>query len=136
MTDILSCPFCGGEGHPRSTSDEWIKCLDCGAAGPTEDTEAEAIAAWNARALSATRTETPTHRHKKRGSEYVLIGMGKVQAENWHSQAPGFAFSVPVPVDMAEVAIYRDVKDGSLWARPREEFEDGRFEPLSTTEGE
>lgn len=25
----------------------------------------------------------PTHRHKKRGTEYVLLGYGKIQAENW-----------------------------------------------------
>jgi hypothetical protein len=31
---------------------------------------------------------------------------------------------------MREVAIYRSVDDGSLWVRPREEFEDGRFAAL------
>lgn len=92
---------------------------------------ADFLDAWDTRALSATRTETPTHRHKKRGSEYVLIGIGKMQADWWTDGLNGKGSA-----DMAEVAIYRDVKDGSLWARPREEFEDGRFENLSTTEGE
>lgn len=68
-----------------------------------------------------------THRHKKRGTEYVLIGYGKMQAENW------FDLTTPTltEVSMHEVAIYRSVDDGTLWVRPREEFEDGRFEPLS-----
>lgn len=70
---------------------------------------------------------TATHRHKKRGTEYVLIGFGKLQAEmwvDWNSE----------PVDMREVAIYRSVDDGSLWVRPREEFEDGRFEALTAAQ--
>jgi hypothetical protein len=71
----------------------------------------------------------PTHRHKKRGTEYVLIGYGKMQADGWlkapYPQGPLFS------VDMAEVAIYRSVDDGSLWCRPREEFDDGRFDIIT-----
>ena len=32
--------------------------------------------------------------------------------------------------DMAPLVIYRSEKDGSLWARPDEEFFDGRFEQV------
>jgi hypothetical protein len=66
-----------------------------------------------------------THRHKKRGTEYVLIGIGKMQSEKWY------------PVDMREVAIYRSATDPTeIWVRPREEFEDGRFEALSQNDAE
>jgi hypothetical protein len=69
-----------------------------------------------------------THRHKKRGSEYVLIGFGKMQADNWFEKLSDTNSGA---IDMREVAIYRSVDDGSLWVRPREEFEDGRFTALS-----
>lgn len=69
------------------------------------------------------REDMPRYRHKKRGSEYTLIDVGKMQAELWCDHNTD-------PVDMREVAIYRADKDGSLWVRPREEFEDGRFERL------
>lgn len=71
-----------------------------------------------------------THRHRKRGTEYVLIGYGKMQSENWMDMS---AMGQGVSTDMAEVAIYSSVDDGSLWVRPREEFEDGRFLPLPLT---
>lgn len=76
-----------------------------------------------------------THRHKKRGTEYVLIGYGKMQTENWDEQrATGFSDEnafVGMSVDMREVAIYRSATDPTeIEVSPREEFEDGRFEVL------
>jgi hypothetical protein len=65
-------------------------------------------------------------RHKKNGGEYVLIGYGKMQADTWEDMT--YRHQV-TSVDMREVAIYRAVDDGSLWVRPLEEFEDGRFVP-------
>lgn len=78
----------------------------------------------------------PTHRHVKRGSEYMLLGIGKMQTSNWmdeqwsHEPQSGNPPQRTLdPVDMREVAIYRS-EDGKLWVRSREEFEDGRFEAL------
>ena len=54
--------------------------------------------------------------HVKRGTEYRLIGRGKIQQNG--------------PSDMAEVMIYQDVNDGSFWVRPPSEFYDGRFKEI------
>ena len=75
-------------------------------------------------ALISNFLQAPTHRHVKRGSEYVLIGYGKMQSEDWVTDHGCDGSRL---VDMQEVAIYRAVSDGSLWVRPKDEFEDGRF---------
>lgn len=65
------------------------------------------------------RDEAPERwRHKRRGTEYVLLGEADLQTEK------------PL-ADYAVVAVYRDVSNGRLWVRPVDEFRDGRFEKLA-----
>lgn len=74
-----------------------------------------------------------THRHKKRGTEYVVIGEGSMQAGYWFSlpwKDARATLANAEPVDMQPVVVYQDVNDKSLWVRPKDEFEDGRFEQL------
>jgi len=74
--------------------------------------------------------------HKKRGTTYAVIGTGKMQSENWLDMEHAFdegGYIGGDSVDMREVTIYRSESDGSLWVRPVEEFNDGRFVALPPT---
>lgn len=78
------------------------------------------------------------YRHKKRGTLYVLIGFGKMQAKNWEERDntahPRDGDDSHRSVDMREVAIYQSLDaEGSRWVRPRKDFEDGRFEEVKPT---
>lgn len=55
--ELKPCPFCGGEAEPfnpfENTEGTWcVLCSECAASTGFEQTEAEAIAAWNTRAVS------------------------------------------------------------------------------------
>jgi hypothetical protein len=75
-------------------------------------------------------------RHKKRGSTYEVIGVGKMQAENWFMQGEwegetnGYDYE---PIDMHLVVVYRSISDPTeTWVRPFAEFNDGRFDPVTS----
>ena len=56
-TELLPCPFCGGEAETWDGAGLWhVVCAKCGTVGSPCLTEAEAIAAWNARAERGTLT--------------------------------------------------------------------------------
>lgn len=75
------------------------------------------------------------YRHKKRGTTYELLGFAKMQSENWMDKPPyphGWYGPDPEKVDMQEVAVYVSTNEPKeMWVRPRDEFEDGRFEIIS-----
>lgn len=56
MSELLPCPFCGGEAETLTAESMHggylfgIMCNDCRSRGDVYDTEDEAIAAWNTRA--------------------------------------------------------------------------------------
>lgn len=60
-------------------------------------------------------------RHKKRGTTYVELHRAELQ----HAD-PRF--------DCLPLVVYQCEKDGRVWVRPVDEFEDGRFEPAPPTQ--
>lgn len=54
MSELLPCPFCGGEAEIRGDSVLFVQCAKCGTRYGDRyyATKAEAIAAWNTRAVS------------------------------------------------------------------------------------
>lgn len=55
-----------------------------------------------------------TFRHRKRGTTYTVIGIGLLQTER--------------PLGDEQPLVIYQGPDGSFWARPQDEFLDGRFE--------
>ena len=73
MRDLLPCPFCGGEAIRVDVGlsefvDGEVTCEDCGGNVGNYPTKADAIAAWNRRALPAVQpahvNETPKSEHE------------------------------------------------------------------------
>lgn len=58
------------------------------------------------------------YRHEKRGTDYQIVGIAKLQNGGGH---PLF--------DDAPLVVYRG-DDGQLWARHEKEFTDGRFKEI------
>jgi len=67
--------------------------------------------------IMRSRAGQTSWRHLKRGSEYILVGRGGFQCAD-----PAF--------DQKPITVYRAKKDGAWYARPDEEFFDGRFEVM------
>lgn len=56
-----------------------------------------------------TEIDTGTRWRHRKGGEYTVIGVGRIEA------------------DLSPVIVYRDDKLGRVWVRSVAEFEDGRF---------
>jgi Lar family restriction alleviation protein len=86
VRDALPCPFCGykASGVVRvSTAEHAMQCIQyrCDAIGPYRNTEAEAVEAWNRRALSKQEAATPA---------IDLPEFARLVMENWpHGDVDG-----------------------------------------------
>lgn len=95
---------------------------------------ADVVAALSAASQPAPEVKEPTHKHLKSGHLVCVIGTGRMQAEGWFRDTINGNARGVENVDMREVVIYEHA--GNLWARPVEEFNDGRFEAVPTPAGE
>lgn len=97
-----TCMLCAGKcrGHSLADSKAWE---------PEPGSQAFAVQPDDA--------TVERYRHKKRGTVYEVIGSAELQVA-------GLA-----PDEGDHLAVYRG-EDGKLWARPYDEFHDGRFEAM------
>lgn len=49
MTELLKCPFCGGDAYLANDDGNWISCRVCGAESNYFESRYETIEAWNTR---------------------------------------------------------------------------------------
>lgn len=101
MTEkIKPCPFCGGEGRIKFHDDpqygtgsgaRWVRCIECGAQSREEDSEKDALEAWNRRANGWIKT---SERVPEEG-EPVLVhipAMGGARREHESFEVERFPF--------------------------------------------
>ena len=89
-TELLPCPFCGGEASKRLFygARYGVYCDECDArVGGLFLTEAEAIAAWNARAERGTLTAEQVRKAIFNGSSYASYDGAKYYADGINMQA-------------------------------------------------
>lgn len=107
---------------PVEATSEMIDAVRAGTVEPQSMQAAlRIIEAWKAkwRKLLAAAPNLPglrRVRHRKRQSSYVVFGEGRLQTAR--------------PISDMEPLTFYQAEDGSLWARPPAEFEDGRFDDL------
>ena len=61
---IARCPFCGSS-EVRMNAARYVECRNCMAYGPTEDTEAKSIYAWNTPTLTIERLTEDAERLRR-----------------------------------------------------------------------
>lgn len=106
-------------GNPEHVcKGSWGLGTACGYCGKCGDEAKLLIPKMMARIAELEKVR-PVVEHATRGSRYEVVGRATLQT------------SRPL-TDYDAMAVYRD-RDGELWVRPKNEFEDGRFQPVVNT---
>ena len=109
MSELLPCPFCGGEAETLTAESMHggylygIMCNDCRSRGDVYNTEAEAIAAWNTRvdyhgyeqaAIEAWESIKAWNSRAERTCEWELEHSGTLY-DKWRCSKCGYLFVEP-----------------------------------------
>ena len=96
MSELLLCPFCGGEAETLTAESMHggylfgIMCSDCRSRGDVYDTEAEAIAAWNSRAERITDDEWEIYQHSVPATDENMAKFGWVRERTCKQEERGW----------------------------------------------
>lgn len=131
---VTLAAFCSAHGINMHAAGEaelariWTKIEAIRAKQAAKPTGSALPQAWSV----AAKDWRPTHRHVKRGSTYRLIGEAEAQVSSPSYEV--FTSSPYRPLREGDRLAVYEAEDGKLWVQLADEFGDGRFEALPTSE--
>lgn len=102
MSELLPCPFCGGEAELTGfdAPEFWVWCPNCKASTDAHTGKQSAVAAWNTRADDYRQAAAYWQRMYELGVSEQTCKVESTYTDNWEYQTWGFELSCGHDVPM------------------------------------